>query len=271
MDDVVQRAVRPPKAPGFGGGFRYPFRGARLVFVQHPGLARYWLPPVLITLACLVGLGVLVTGAGDGLLAGLWAAPDGGLARFFHGLLTWLLRALLFAAGLVLVALLSSVVAAPFNDALSQAVEHQLTGRAAADPTLRGMLRDLGRTLRLELRKLGIYLVVMGPAALVSMLLPGIGPPLYSLLGSLFTVAYFALDYLDWPAARRGWGPGRRMRQLRTHPGTMLGFGIGVWIFLWLPILNLLFMPAAVAGGTMLFLQLHPDGTDPGSAPVAGA
>jgi len=35
------------------------------------------------------------------------------------------------------------------------------------------------------------------------------------------------------------------------------GFGTGVWILLFVPLVNLFFMPAAVAGGTMLFLGLE--------------
>lgn len=266
MEATEQPTAPPSPAPGFGAGFRAPFRGARFVYLQHPGLARYWLPPVLITLVALVCLGAMVMGAGDELLGALWAPPEGGVARFFHALLVWVLRGLLFAAGVVLVALLSGLVAAPFNDALSQAVEGKLTGDKAADPGLRGLVADLGRTMQLELRKLGIYLAVMVPAALASLLLPGLGPPIYSLLGFLFTVLYFALDYVDWPAARRGWSARMRLGLLRGRAAPMFGFGLGVWVFLWVPLVNLLFMPAAVAGGTMLFLDLYP-GAPPGPGP----
>jgi uncharacterized protein involved in cysteine biosynthesis len=48
----------------------------------------------------------------------------------------------------------------------------------------------------------------------------------------------------------------------------VLGFGASVWVLLLIPLVNLFFMPAAVAGGTMLFLDLHPskDGEDPPAA-----
>jgi uncharacterized protein involved in cysteine biosynthesis len=39
------------------------------------------------------------------------------------------------------------------------------------------------------------------------------------------------------------------------------GFGTGVWLLLFIPLVNLFFMPAAVAGGTMLFVAVE----DPGS------
>ena len=43
----------------------------------------------------------------------------------------------------------------------------------------------------------------------------------------------------------------------------MLGFGAGVYLFLMIPLVNLFFMPAAVAGGTLLFLDLEREGLVP--------
>jgi uncharacterized protein involved in cysteine biosynthesis len=57
----------------------------------------------------------------------------------------------------------------------------------------------------------------------------------------------------------------------RSRFSTMFGFGTGVWAFLFIPLVNLLFMPAAVAGGTLLFLDLealekaHSQPASPGS------
>ena len=45
-------------------------------------------------------------------------------------------------------------------------------------------------------------------------------------------------------------------------------FGTGVWLFLFVPLVNLLFMPAAVAGGTLLFLELE-RAAEPASEPAA--
>jgi uncharacterized protein involved in cysteine biosynthesis len=36
----------------------------------------------------------------------------------------------------------------------------------------------------------------------------------------------------------------------------LLGYGTGVAVFLFLPIVNVLFMPAAVAGAVLLFAEL---------------
>ena len=48
----------------------------------------------------------------------------------------------------------------------------------------------------------------------------------------------------------------------------VFGFGTGVWLFLFIPLLNLLFMLAAVAGGTLMFLDLEGEGPEAAAANV---
>lgn len=246
---------------GFFRGFSFPFRGARFVYLRHPGLVRYWIFPVLISSALLVAVGYGTFGLRESLVDLLWVAPtaDGfwaSLGRAAHAFVEWFLAFVLFLAGAVVVALLSSLLAAPFNDALSQEVERLSGLPAGAKVTPVAAIKDLGRTVLLELRKLGLYAAVMLPLSLFSLLVPGPGHVIHTVVGFYFTAAFLCVDYLDWPAARRQWSVGRRLGHLRRYPLTTFGFGIGVWLFLLVPFANLLFMPAAVAGGTLLFVEL---------------
>jgi CysZ protein len=117
-------------------------------------------------------------------------------------------------------------------------------------------MRELARTVRIELTKLTFYVAVMGPLWVVSWLLPGIGQLLYLVFAALFTALYFAVDYIDWPASRRELSFTQRIAVLRVRPLCTLGFGVGVAACLFVPLLNVCFMPLAVAGGTRLFLDL---------------
>jgi len=180
----------------------------------------------------------------------------GGLLSALRWLIELVAGLLIAVLGLVLVLLLSSVVAAPFNDALSEAVEHMLTGRAAPPFSVSHMLADVARTVRLEILKVILYLGVVGPMFLASIFLPGIGQ-LVSLVGFVLTAVYLGVDYIDWPAARRDWSVRDRLSFARAELPAVAGFGTGVWILLFVPLVNLFFMPAAVAGGTMLFLSLE--------------
>lgn len=266
MKGIMQGAGAVAKSPiGFARGLSYALRGARFVYFQHPKLARYWLFPIVITAFALVSV---FYGAGtlyDDLGGALWSLfPDSWneATGFVGGLLTalrWLIQlvsgVLITLFGLVLVFLLSSVVAAPFNDALSEAVEHILTGGAPPPFSFKRMMSDIVSAIRLELLKVLLYTAIIGPMFLASFFIPGIGQVI-SLVGFALTAIYLGVDYIDWPAARRDWAVRDRVAFTRRQLAAVAGFGTGVWVLLFIPLVNLFFMPAAVAGGTMLFVDL---------------
>ncbi len=241
-------------------GLSYPLRGYAILR-RHPGLSRYWLPPIALTALALVASIVLAVRFHDDLVELVWHAPDahgwaGALLAALHFLLRAAVLLLGFALGLLACIAGANLLAAPFNDALSEAVEEIETESASPPFSLRRLWRDLARTLRLELLKLLLYAAVMGPLLVASWLAPGVGQVLYAGFAWLFTALYFALDYLDWPASRRGLDVRQRLTLLGVRPLTTLGFGCAVAVCLFVPLLNLFFMPLAVAGGTRLFLDL---------------
>lgn len=256
---------------GFLRGLGYPLRGARFVYLQHPGLVRYWIFPILITAAALAAVSYGAFHYYDDLSAALWSLlpaswgeATGWVAKLLaavRGFMSVLVAMALLLLGLVTVLILSSVVAAPFNDSLSEAVECIVTGQQAPAFSLRRLLADVGRSIRVELFKVVLYLAVVGPLFVGSFFLPVLGQ-LMSVVGFLFTVLYFGIDYVDWPAARRSWSVSDRLGLVQRQFAAILGFGSGVWVLLFVPLLNLFFMPAAVAGGTLLFLDLA--GPEPG-------
>ncbi|MFW2388651.1 MAG: EI24 domain-containing protein [Polyangiales bacterium] len=256
------------KSPiGFARGISYALRGMRFVYFQHPKLARYWIFPVLITGCALVAVFYGAGSYNEDVGAAVWSLfPEswndvsgwvGGLLSALRWVIEVIAGILITLLGLVLVLILSSVVAAPFNDALSEAVENILTGEKAPPFSFSHMLADVARTIRLELGKALLYLVIVGPMLLASFFIPGVGQ-VVSLVGFALTAVYLGIDYVDWPAARRDWSVRDRIAFTRRQLPAVAGFGAGVWVLLFIPLVNLLFMPAAVAGGTMLFLALQP-------------
>jgi CysZ protein len=245
----------------FVKGVSYAFRGMGILR-KYPGLARYWSIPILLTLAALVASVVLSVRYHDDLLRLVWAEPiaHDTLSRILRGLY-WLARVLTFIAsfGLLVVvcAVLSTLAAAPFNDALSEAIELREAGRTPPPFSLTRLLADGVRTVALEALKLSALVLLMGPLWLLSFLVPGVGQLIYAGVGAFITCVYFALDYIDWPASRRGLSIRERLSLFWQRPWLMLGFGAAVWACLFVPFLNLAFMPIAVAGGTRLFLDLE--------------
>jgi CysZ protein len=251
----------PDRAPNavvrFFRAFTLPFRGLRLVFVEHPGLARYWVWPVLITISAIVAGAVASWVWNDDLLRLLWPdrAPDpaGGAldmaARVAKSVVEFLLGVVLMLASVLVAVLVAGPVASPFNDALSRALEDRMGGAPAAQGSI---LHDVVRSVFLEVAKLAVLVAVLGPLLLISLFVPVVGPVVYTLVAGALTSFYFAVDYTEWPWARRGLGLRARMNEAVRDLPTTLGFGAGVWVLMFVPLVNLALMPAAVAGGTLL-------------------
>jgi uncharacterized protein involved in cysteine biosynthesis len=105
-----------------------------------------------------------------------------------------------------------------------------------------------------------LYAAVIGAGWLLAWVVPGPGHVLQLALSVPITLGYLALDQVDYAAARRAWSVRERLALLWTEPATMLGFGAGVWLLLCIPLLNVVFAPVSVTGGTLLVLELqrHP-------------
>ena len=251
--------MNAPKAVvvGYWRGLTYPFKGLRFV-VQHPDLIRYWIFPIIITVVTLAFVSKGVWDYHDALFELMWTEPTGddwgaAVARFFHGFVEVLFALVLFVVGLVVVVLLSSIFAAPFNDLLSEEVERLYTGRPGPPFSVRVLVMDLVRTLVFEVG----YVVVVGGLWLASLVLPVVGQIGASILGFFLTAQYWAVSYIDWPASRRRKGLSFRFTLATRHFWAMSGFGTGVWLILFIPLVNLFFMPLAVAGGTLLYVDVE--------------
>lgn len=238
---------------GFFRGLALPFRGARLVYVEHLDLARYWLVPIAITLLVLIASVAGVLRAAPAITAWMWPSSAGadagdwswllGLAR---GALAVLVDVVLVVLALFATLLVSGIVAAPFNARLAEVLDERLHGVAPLPFGLRTLVRDLVRSAVIEssFGLVNLVLFVLGvtvPAA----------SPVLTVVGLVAWALYFGVAYVDVPQATRGRTLAERAGFLRAHLAAMLGFGTGVGLFLVVPLLNLLFMPAAVAGGVL--------------------
>lgn len=148
----------------------------------------------------------------------------------------------------------ASLVAAPFNDAISARVEEILTGhapRVEAPTTAASVVRSLVHQARTFARWLVLAFAVLA----VSLGLPGIGS-LVGLVGGGYLAARFAgWDAIDTPLARWGWSYDERLGFLRRRRALCLGTGTVIAVALALPVVNALAMPLAAAAGTVLAVE----------------
>lgn len=227
------------------GGFGYALRGLRLVL--RPELRAFILIPFLINL--LVFGGLLWLGVQQfGQFIDWMLPPDGWLSY-----LRWLLWPISALCALLIVFFsftgLANLLASPFNALLAERVELLLRGRTATPggPPWKAVLPAIAS----ELNKL-LYFLLRAVPLLLLFLIPGLNL-LAPLLWLLFSCWYLALQYADFPMGNHGIAPARQRQLLRQQRLTALGFGGGITLLMLVPLLNLLAMPAAVAGATALW------------------
>lgn len=152
----------------------------------------------------------------------------------------------------------ASALAAPFNEVISERTEQIATGKPIGTPfSLGALVRDSARGIVHAFKILAVYVALL-VAALVLWIVPGAGPLLFSAATVLISSYMFSYEYLGYPMDRRRFSFREKRRFLRGTLTSSLGFGLGNLVIASIPLVNILLIPAAVAGGTLLFLDLQP-------------
>ena len=225
--------------------------------INQPGLRRFVVLPLLINVLVFTGL--------------LWFAFsrfNGWVNAFIPSLPSWLsfLNYLLWPLFVALVLLmvfftfttLANLIASPFNAFLAEKVEIVARGKDPFPPfSWKELAAMVPRTIGRELRKLG-YFLPRALGLLVLSLIPGVNlvaAPLWL----LFNIWMMAVQYIDYPADNNQVSWPSMLHWLRRHRWTSLGFGGITYLAIMVPVFNLLAMPAAIAGGTLLWVDGNPD------------
>jgi CysZ protein len=252
----------------FLSSFLYVMRGA--VFLRsHRQLWKYAAAPLAISAALL--------GTSYALLYRLCVALSASFKgdAWYTGVIYYLLMTVLIltltVAFFFLVGRVASALAAPFNEVLSRKTEALVTGREDMESfSAVQLLKDSGRSLLHSLRFLGIYVGLM-VVGLVLLLIPVVGGFLYAVAAGLIAALLFAYEYLGYPMDRRRFSWQDKRVFLRSQFRQVIAFGLGVAVTASVPVVNLLFIPAAAIGGTLLFHDLGsgkaPSDTRPGARP----
>ncbi|MFA5494308.1 MAG: sulfate transporter CysZ [Porticoccaceae bacterium] len=236
-------------------GAGYFWQGVKLL--RQPGIRAFVIVPVLINLLLFAALTAVLVAQFDTLLNWL-VAQLGGWLEWLRWLL-WLIAGIFwlvfYGYGFTLI---STLIAAPFYGLLAERVELHLTGKAASEPlTLTGLLVLAHRTLVREVRKLLYFLPRFLGVVLLSLILsfvPGLGllaPVLYFLWGAWS----LALQHADYAADNNGVTFAALRDRCARRRGTSLSFGALAMLSASVPLLNLLAVPAAVAGATALWVE----------------
>ncbi len=226
---------------------------AGLRLILSPGLRRFVLLPLTVNLLLFVALIVLAVQQ-----FGFWVEALMPTLPQWLAFLEYLLWPLFVALVLLILffgfTLLANLIAAPFYGVLAEKVDAVVRGSDVAPPFSWGeLLAMIPRTLGRELRKLA-YLLPRALALLVLSLIPGLNL-LAAPLWLLFGVWMMAVQYIDYPADNHKMGWDDMLAWLRAKRWQSLGFGAATYAALLVPGLNILLMPAAVAGATVFWVR----------------
>lgn len=187
--------------------------------------------------------------------AAILPAPDGGLLFGLYWGLVGYVMLVLFAAGAVVAWAASTLLATPFYDVLAERVEAELIQREAPPLTVQVALGDAARSIAHTLLAgllFGIGSGVLGLLALVPVL-----DVLVPFAELALTALFVARELLDFPLSRRRLAFQDKLAFLWAHLGPFAGLGAIATALLWVPVLNLVVMPAAVVGATLLVVRLE--------------
>ncbi|MCK8497047.1 MULTISPECIES: EI24 domain-containing protein [Myxococcus] len=203
----------------------------------------------VVTAIALVGLAWLLYHYAPLALGSVWTLPES-----WYGRGAW--YTVLVLAGLVLWVVGANIVPplllAPLQDPLSEATEALCGGNDGPPFTLAGFVRGITTGLLHTLARL--FFLLAGLTLLLPLhLIPGVGSVLWTVLGALWTMTWMAGEFLAAPMTRHLYPFAEVRRMLRQRRALCLGLGAGVYLLLWVPILNTFFLPVAIVAGTLLY------------------
>lgn len=244
--------------PGLLQGAASVFRGAALA--ARPGVRHFAYIPLLVNILVFAGLIWLSGEAFDRLLDHYLSGTE----SIWWSVLRWILW-LLFSAAMVLITffaftLAANLVASPFNEALAGAVAAELGhGGPETGHSWKEIVAAFPTAIGQEVVKL-IYFACWLLPALLLFLVPGL-QIVAPLVWVGLAIWFLALEYTEYPATNDQQDFKALRERARSHRGLLLGFGGTVFGLALIPGLNLILIPIAVSGATVLWVRHMRPGT----------
>lgn len=250
---IIKNPVRT--VGGFASGFRYPLVAAFYI-LRHPSLWPWCILPIIINIIVIVLLW-LWTGRFSDRLVEAYVTDAAGwfweALRKGAEVLVFLGRVVITLVAFVVV---GSFAALPFNDLLSEQTDKLAGGwndpRPFSPVRIAGELAVTGLQ---EGKRMILYLSLVVPLFLLSFI--PLFAPFTLILNIIVSAMFFTSDYLAYPMERRGALMFRHKFMIaRRYFFPSLGFGCAVTLMALVPVINFIFFPLAVVGGTLFFNDL---------------
>ena len=223
-------------------------QGAKMI--TKPGIRGVVMIPLAINII-LFGL-LIWYGAGQFSDFIDWLLPDKSewLRRFLWPLFALVTLIIIFFTFTIA----ANIVGAPFNGLLSERVEEYLTG-AKTEPSegWKKMIKNLIPTILAEFKKL-LYVIMYTILFLLLFLVPFVNI-IAPVVWMFFSAWILALEYVDYPMANHNISFDELRKRLKERIILTFGFGFSTLLLITIPVINLLAIPTAVAGATVMWVE----------------
>lgn len=248
---IWKKNVNIPKNHPLAGLF---YLASGFSLISKPGIRRFVILPVCLNLIVFAGLFWLIQhyfslfSAWFTALLPVWLQWTAFILWIFFFGVFFLLFIYTFAT-------VTSVICAPFNNLLSEKVSLYLTGKKPAgwnEGVIRHILRPLGRQLSVI-----IYYLPRAVVLFMLSFIPAVQAVAFP-ISMAFSAWFITLQNADYPADNQGVSFQKMRDRLAEKRFLCLTFGMSMLFCLMVPVLNLLVIPAGVAGATRLWLENIP-------------
>ncbi len=221
-----------------------------LKLIRQPGLRRYVVIPLIINVLVLSAAIFYGVNQYEAWMTYVDSSlPD--FLSFLGGAVAVLGIIIGLALLLYTFTIVANIIAAPFNAILSVKVEEKITGQILTSNTSLHLV--LVRSVTREISKFLYYLPRLIVLVVIS-LIPGLNA-IAPFLWIAFGAWMMAVQYTDYAADNNEITFAELKKRLGSNTFQALLFGIPAYFLLAIPLVNLVLIPAGVAGGTKFWIE----------------
>jgi CysZ protein len=235
------------------------FLRGQLMVLRSPGLWLLGLIPAFITFVVLV-VGFIGLAMYDRQVATVMTPFANHWAAWLQDTLRLAVEIAVVVAwaviSVVLYTSLTLIIGEPFYESISKRIDDSLGG--IRDERSVSFWRQLPRSI-VESARLLFFTGARGLLVIVVTLIPVAGAFVGPVLGAFVGGWAIALELTTVPFERRGLVLRHRRLKLGARRSLALGFGVAVFVCLLIPGIDILLMPGAVAGATLLSRRVFGD------------
>ena len=149
---------------------------------------------------------------------------------------------------------IGNILCSPFLDMLSQKTQKVISDRIDDEPfSFKRFLGDIVRTIKNLFKMIGVIILASILPLFLLLILPPIGPALYTLCCYFTTSLVLGLQFLDYPLERKRYSFTEKFKITWKFRYSAIGLGLSFLIVSMVPILGFLGINMCVMGATIIF------------------